>query len=33
LVAGMHLHFPGFSYVKVEDGAYRIIPESWSFEI
>ena len=32
LVAGMHLHFPGFSYVKVEDGAYRIIPESWSFE-
>ena len=33
LVAGMHLHFPGFAYVKVEDGAYRIVPESWSFEI
>ena len=33
LVAGMHLHFPGFSYVKAEDGVYRIIPESWSFEI
>ena len=33
LVAGMHLHFPGFSYVTFEDGAYRIIPESWNFEI
>ena len=33
LVAGMHLHFPGFSYVTFEDRAYRIIPESWNFEV
>ena len=33
LVAGMHLHFPGFSHVTFEDGAYRMISESWNFEI
>ncbi|WP_193182363.1 MBL fold metallo-hydrolase [Nisaea sediminum] len=32
LVAGMHLHFPGFAYVGREGDGYRLIPESWRFE-
>ena len=32
LVAGVHLHFPGFSYMAREGGGYRMIPESWRFE-
>ena len=31
LVAGMHLHFPGFSYIMKNKDGYRIIPESWAF--
>ena len=31
LVAGMHLHFPGFSYIMKNKDWYRIIPESWAF--
>ena len=33
LVAGMHLHFPGFSYIVREHGGYRLIAESWAFTI
>ena len=33
LVAGMHLHFPGFCYVTRENSSYHILPESWNFEI
>jgi len=32
LVAGMHLHFPGFSYMAREGSGYRMIPEAWRFE-
>ncbi|MBH68404.1 MAG: MBL fold metallo-hydrolase [Rhodospirillaceae bacterium] len=31
LIAGMHLHFPGFSYIVLEPDGYRIISESWAF--
>lgn len=31
LVAGMHLHFPGFSYIVKENDGYRMIPEGWTF--
>ena len=31
LVAGMHLHFPGFSFVVKENDGYRLIPEGWAF--
>ena len=31
LVAGMHLHFPGFSYMTKDGGGYRMIPEAWVF--
>jgi len=31
LVTGMHLHFPGFSYMAREGDGYRLIPESWVF--
>lgn len=31
LVAGMHLHFPGFSYMSREADGYRLIPEAWVF--
>lgn len=31
LVAGMHLHFPGFSYMTREGSGYRMIPEAWVF--
>ena len=31
LVAGMHLHFPGFSHVIANRDGYRMVPESWAF--
>ena len=31
LVAGMHLHFPGFSHVIANRAGYRMVPESWAF--
>ena len=31
LVAGMHLHFPGFSYIAREGDGYRMVPEAWVF--
>lgn len=31
LVAGMHLHFPAFSYVVRDGNGYRLLPESWRF--
>ncbi|MFN4090141.1 MAG: MBL fold metallo-hydrolase [Alphaproteobacteria bacterium] len=30
LVTGMHLHFPGFSYLKRAGDAYALVPEAWS---
>lgn len=29
LVAGMHLHFPGFSHLVREGSAYQLVPEPW----
>jgi len=29
LVAGMHLHFPSFTHLVREGGAYRLYPEAW----
>jgi glyoxylase-like metal-dependent hydrolase (beta-lactamase superfamily II) len=29
LIAGMHLHFPGFCHVARDGDAYSIIPEAW----
>ena len=29
LVAGMHLHFPSFSQLVRQGGAYALIPEAW----
>lgn len=31
LVAGMHLHFPGFSHLVRQGDGYAMIPESWAF--
>jgi glyoxylase-like metal-dependent hydrolase (beta-lactamase superfamily II) len=31
LVAGMHLHFPGFAYLSREGDGYRMVPEAWVF--
>jgi glyoxylase-like metal-dependent hydrolase (beta-lactamase superfamily II) len=31
LVAGMHLHFPGFAHMTREGDGYRMIPEAWHF--
>jgi glyoxylase-like metal-dependent hydrolase (beta-lactamase superfamily II) len=31
LVAGMHLHFPGFAYMDRDGDGYRMIPEAWTF--
>jgi len=33
LVAGMHIHFPGFGYLVREGTGYRISTEQWNFEI
>jgi glyoxylase-like metal-dependent hydrolase (beta-lactamase superfamily II) len=29
LVAGMHIHFPGYAHVVRRDGTYALIPEAW----
>ncbi|MEJ8570487.1 MBL fold metallo-hydrolase [Microbaculum marinum] len=33
LVAGMHLHFPGFIHVVRRNGGYQALPESWRYEL
>lgn len=33
LVAGMHIHFPGFGYLVRKDQGFRIATEQWTFEI
>ena len=33
LVAGMHIHFPGFGWLVREDPGYRVASEQWQFEI
>ncbi len=29
LIAGMHVHFPGFAYVARSAGSYALVPEAW----
>jgi hypothetical protein len=29
LVAGMHMHFPGFSHVIKRADSYVMVPETW----
>src|SRR6201994_5096048 len=29
LIAGMHLHFPGFSRLAPRGGAYELVPDAW----
>ena len=33
LVAGMHVHFPGFARMAQVDGQYRLLPEPWNYEL
>ena len=33
LVAGMHVHFPGFGYLLRNGAGYRIATEQWAFDI
>lgn len=33
LVAGMHIHFPGFGWLVREGSGYRVATEQWNFEI
>lgn len=33
LVAGMHLHFPGFGHVARQGDGYAIVPEAWAFTL
>jgi glyoxylase-like metal-dependent hydrolase (beta-lactamase superfamily II) len=33
LVAGMHVHFPGFARMFREDGRYRLVAEQWAFTL
>ncbi|WP_312529322.1 MBL fold metallo-hydrolase [Paracoccus sp. (in: a-proteobacteria)] len=33
LVAGMHIHFPGFGWLKRDGNGYRVATEQWAFEI
>lgn len=33
LVAGMHIHFPGFGFLVRDGDGYRVATEQWSFEI
>ena len=33
LVAGMHVHFPGFGWLVREEQGYRVATEQWKFEI
>jgi hypothetical protein len=30
LVAGMHLHFPGFAHLTRRGEGYGLVPEAWS---
>jgi hypothetical protein len=32
LIAGMHLHFPGFAHLARSAGGYRLVPEPWALE-
>ena len=29
LVAGMHLHFPGYAHVTRHDAGFALVPEAW----
>jgi hypothetical protein len=31
LIAGMHLHFPGFSRMVRRPEGYALLPEAWQF--
>jgi glyoxylase-like metal-dependent hydrolase (beta-lactamase superfamily II) len=33
LVSGMHLHFPGFSYLVRRGSGYQLIPAAWEQEL
>lgn len=33
LVAGMHIHFPGFGWLLKDGNGYRVAAEQWAFEI
>jgi glyoxylase-like metal-dependent hydrolase (beta-lactamase superfamily II) len=33
MVAGMHLHFPGFAYLVKDKDCFRMIPENWVFTL
>jgi glyoxylase-like metal-dependent hydrolase (beta-lactamase superfamily II) len=33
LVAGMHLHFPGFAHLTRHRSGYHLLPEAWSFTV
>ncbi|MGI4802736.1 MAG: MBL fold metallo-hydrolase [Janthinobacterium lividum] len=33
LLAGMHLHFPGYAHVTQDGTAYRLVPEPWRQEM
>ena len=33
LIAGMHLHFPAFSHLVKQGSGYRIVPETWKFQM
>ena len=33
LVAGAHVPFPGLAYVEADGDGYRIVPDSWEYEI
>lgn len=33
LVAGMHIHFPGFGYLVRNGARYRVATEQWAFEV
>jgi glyoxylase-like metal-dependent hydrolase (beta-lactamase superfamily II) len=33
LVAGMHLHFPGFGRMAKRGDGYALVPEAWAFEL
>ncbi|TWI31288.1 MBL fold metallo-hydrolase [Paracoccus sulfuroxidans] len=33
LVAGMHVHFPGFGWLMRDGSGYRVATEQWAFEI
>ena len=33
LIAGMHVHFPGFAYMTRDGSGYRLVPEAWAFTL